>query len=681
MGNKLKKHQCNSIIEKGFKEAQQAMNGYVAKEGSNVVRDTCKRFLDGVYKNRIKKALIDNFERIQKDYSWLSSSRTPFDFFARTQLIPYFNYNMTDYAGALRVGAAIWMLEELDKAGKLEEAKQYLIEPNDVYQNVDGKRLFNVQHLRFPANLIESMALMITFRYFPEEKKVRAFHLSSCVISDDMMSGKKLDEKYKKIIELLPEGDVKNVCEDFRQKLWEVTTILVKCQDAFVKEIKKLRKEVVMNTKDVEKIVFPSIPIGPVNELKGLDLLQPNTNWDFTKPVMNGKAIEYVQMVDSLEKAEQDFRDVTTDIWSYFHMTKDELLKKGIPENLCDDLLSFDVDNPFAYCFALFQLVDMDDDAPWLLYSGSILMMYVYGKLPWGDCHDANDMKCFYGRNGNGWIPEYEVTDKEIYQDTQNFYDYYKHRVNGLNIAQILYRSSEIVIPYDMPVYPGVSQKFLRGNDDLILEYYIAAATGLLKINQVNGEIPKKEIEEAVSSEKIKELEEKIKNLQADLESKEEENKKVKNLLNEANRSVQKAETKLKETVEEFKNDKRELSDLREYVFNAENEIAETIKDNAEKVSYPYDLQKTMVVFGGHDTFINVMKANFPALKFYESRGNVNSDIVKYADIVWIQPNCISHPQFWNATRYAKSFNKPVRYFVAAGTERCSRQIIEADRE
>ena len=682
MSRKIKKHQCGAIIEKGFKEAHELIGDYLADIDQNIVRDTCKRFLEGSYKNRIKRALTESCEKINKDFSWISSNRTPFDFFVRTQLMPYFNYNLLDYAGAIRLGAAVWMLEELDKAGNLEEAKKYLIEPEEVYQNIEGKRLFNIEHLRYPANLIEAMSLLITFRYFQEYKRVRVFHLASCIIPDDMMNGNKLSEKYEKVISLLPPEDIKIVCDDFRTKIWEVTTLLIKCQNAHVNRIHQLKKEISLYTKEVKEEVFPTQPIGPVSTLKGMDLVQPCSPWNIGQPVLNKTSRQFLQMMEMLDEAEHELRASAVDFWSYFHMSKEELMKKSIPEEICNEIISFDIANPFAYCFALIHLIDLDDNAPWLLYSGCLLMIYVYGKLPWGDITDSNNMKCIYGRSGRQWLPEYGVTEKEVYENKQNFYDYYNHRVNGLNLAQILYRSSEVVLPYDVPVYPDVALKFLRGNEDLTLEYYVAAATGLLKVRKVNGELPKEKEEETKDeSVDVQDLQDQIQKLRAELDAKEEENKKVKSQLNDAVRTAHKAEDRLKEAVDSFKNDKRELSDLREYVFNAENEIEETIKDNAEEVTYPYKLQKNMVVFGGHDTFINVMKANFPDLKFYESRGNVKSDIVKNADIIWVQPNCISHPQYWNAIRYAKSYNKPIRYFVAAGTERCSRQMIEADKE
>lgn len=58
----------------------------------------------------------------------------------------------------------------------------------------------------------------------------------------------------------------------------------------------------------------------------------------------------------------------------------------------------------------------------------------------------------------------------------------------------------------------------------------------------------------------------------------------------------------------------RELADLRKVVFNRE-EAEDTTVDTTEVIDskvYPYTIQKSTVVFGGHETWIKALK---PLLK------------------------------------------------------------------
>ena len=76
-------------------------------------------------------------------------------------LCVFSNYNMHDVFGSLRIGAAIWMLEELQKAGNLEKAISYMLNPDEIYSD---DYVYNITHLQFPKKLVESMILTITLR-------------------------------------------------------------------------------------------------------------------------------------------------------------------------------------------------------------------------------------------------------------------------------------------------------------------------------------------------------------------------------------------------------------------------------------------------------------------------------------------------------------------------------------
>lgn len=123
----------------------------------------------------------------------------------------------------------------------------------------------------------------------------------------------------------------------------------------------------------------------------------------------------------------------------------------------------------------------------------------------------------------------------------------------------------------------------------------------------------------------------------------------------------------------------RELADLRELVFNRENEIREkTVKE----ISYPYETRKRTVIFGGHDTFLKAIRPMLPNVRFVNTAiYNFSPEIVKNADVVWIQNNCISHSQYWNIVKVARQYSIQVRYFAYASAEKCAEQLVTEDQK
>lgn len=99
-------------------------------------------------------------------------------------------------------------------------------------------------------------------------------------------------------------------------------------------------------------------------------------------------------------------------------------------------------------------------------------------------------------------------------------------------------------------------------------------------------------------------------------------------------------------------------------------------------MKYPYITKKRTIVVGGHKTFVNVMKRNFPNVKFIDSnKVSIDPKIIRRADVVWVQNNCISHSQFNYVIKIAHTYKVPVKYFTAAGTTLASQQLVGNDHE
>lgn len=60
---------------------------------------------------------------------------------------------------------------------------------------------------------------------------------------------------------------------------------------------------------------------------------------------------------------------------------------------------------------------------------------------------------------------------------------------------------------------------------------------------------------------------------------------------------------------------------------------------------------------------------------------NPKHPIIRNADVVWIQNNCISHPQYWSIVKNCKLAGVQMRYFAFASAEKCAEQLVDWDQK
>ncbi len=151
--------------------------------------------------------------------------------------------------------------------------------------------------------------------------------------------------------------------------------------------------------------------------------------------------------------------------------------------------------------------------------------------------------------------------------------------------------------------------------------------------------------------------------------------------LHEAERGARAAGKELEREKEASAAEHRELSDLREYLFR--NAMAEEETEKVpEEDRFPYDVQKETLVFGGHATWLKTIKPMLTGnIRFLDKDKSFDSVIIRRADIIWIQPNALSHSSYYAIIDAARQLKKPVRYFTYASALKCAVQLCEADGE
>lgn len=96
---------------------------------------------------------------------------------------------------------------------------------------------------------------------------------------------------------------------------------------------------------------------------------------------------------------------------------------------------------------------------------------------------------------------------------------------------------------------------------------------------------------------------------------------------------------------------------------------------------FPYDVQKETVIFGGHETWLKAIRPMLSGnIRFLDKDINFNVNVIRNADIVWIQSNAMSHSQYYRIVDAARQYKKPVRYFTYASTAKSALQVLKADQ-
>ncbi len=160
------------------------------------------------------------------------------------------------------------------------------------------------------------------------------------------------------------------------------------------------------------------------------------------------------------------------------------------------------------------------------------------------------------------------------------------------------------------------------------------------------------------------------------------ENKNLRKAYSELRRETDARIAKSDQELKILRREHRELADLRELIFNRERDDAgEKDEAAAPELDYPYETRKRTVVFGGHDTFLKAIRLLLPDVKYVDAKLMAFSpEIIRNADIVWIQNNRISHSQYWSIVKICKQAGIQMRYFTYASAEKCARQLVKEDQ-
>lgn len=642
-------------------------------------------FTSFAYRKRLD-VVLNGVEELKKQLAGICEDTLIEAYFALTNSLFLRGgyYDTINVCNQVALSAAIWILDQLTLQGKLEECFPYLpiVDANDY----DTKIILPyVNHPMYDFSLILSMVMLIRQRntsvpFSNDDWGMLVWEKEKPDNDDESVKNR---SAFDAVIDLLDKKAIERAVETYEDDVWNFYRLAFRTYSMMEKRTQELEKE-------LDRIENQALK--KLDNLKQTSLLSLNAN---KNPKQQFETFHLDESgMRRIERIHDEIEMLYDTTFTELSLANDRektarKLKKVIPDDLAYNLIHFHVNDPFETSFAILYSMDNGSRIPWFYYGSMTVAYTMCDQLPYDAqimeieapvlLSDYNDALYKHEYSGYRWPENTDASGDPV------------QREFAKNLGQLLFSNSMTLFPR---VTPKVSflESYLENLGDLskrekevysLLLYALRAQTlkvqGLSEfqlMQSINGLIETEQFKDddvdielqnnSFENEKlIKQLRSKNEQLLSILKENSEKNKKL---------------TKQNEvltTATEIQ--RRELADLREKVFLLEqNESSGSIENDKSSKYYPYITNKRIVSYGGHQSWINEMKKKLPNVIFVSPENLPNVELIRYAEEIWIQTNCISHSSYYKIMDTLKSLGKQVRYYIYPGVNMCADQIVES---
>ena len=586
-----------------------------------------------------------------------------------------YNYAV-DVCNNVATAAAIWILDELTLEGKLTEIFDLLpdFDENEPPADFIAPPLF---HPLYERSLINSVVQMIRHRNSSQVfDKVAIGTINQADQRLEKDEESQLNRKaFDQVLSLIDPSSIKRVTERYESDVWEFYKLAFSVFYSVEERLSKLEREHDEIEDSLNKSVKPNAfaPYASKSSTDPLAVLQGNP--------------ERTRLITRRSQLEDEIDELYTIGFTDISLANDrekavmKLKQKGIiSEDLVDKVISFHVDDPFETAFALLYLLDTDSLVPWYYY-GSISVAYTMcDQLPFDAPMDVpeepqllseyNDVLYKHVYKGYRWE---DRTDASFEPVTRSY---------AKNLSQLMFSSSLTLFPRVVPEQPGVNEYLdslgeleKRERDAYSLLFHLLNAEKLRAedytvYKKLSLFLKNNEIDKAPETEDINEL----KSENARLRQK---NQELVSSISTVISEKKSVETQVRSLRSANDIQSKELSDLRElvYLLNSDD-VQEEHTDHT--IKYPFKTEQKIISFGGHVSWINELKKKFPDVVFISPEMQPNTELIRNADTVWIQTNCIGHSDFYLIINTAKNAGIPIRYYSYSSADKCAEQLVNS---
>ena len=663
MGNKKKRVNTDptlSAIRDIFHENLQLANKVQRKTRTDIIT---KLDLTEKFCNRRIKAVAHLMPEMKARYSDTYPEIDIMNEFADIASLPILTYDIIDAESYLCLGAAIWMLDQIWEEHDMQELCDLL--PADC----DYVEMPDIYDTRFSYDFIERMLYVIQNRYGETNRHV---------VPPDIFS-KKDDSIFHAVLDLVPDIAKEMAAAQLKTKFWEWADLYFKALNPLMYEMRKRDKALDRLTKQIDgfkgKVASkkPTLPLTTPLPLLG-------------NPPVNSTKREAEMLLNQINKAEDEHNEISKKIGDFRFSSlqagsmRKYHLEQFMGADFAEAMCNFPIEDPYELCFAILYLFDQDDDYAWVYSFMTGVICRAATMLPWGFERYDEENDGFWFDDGD-WIP-YMSLNPEWYETkyTGRRYEDDEDDPHEVSIAQIIYEHTGAILPRNMHRFDDAFRPLKkRGMKPSEANMVCALMNVLGEASRQRQYVP--DIEEDFDWDDFVQEEEPEENSIA------EENERLKKELaqlkeqaKKANYSLSRENRELKEKLEKAESAAgemtQELADLREIVFNQQNVVED--KKEETKTTFPYHTTRRLVAFGGHDSWLREIKFKVPDVRFMGE--DISSpEIIRRADVVWIQTNCIGHKSYYGIIDLARKYGRKVRYFKYASATKCAEQVVEEE--
>lgn len=153
--------------------------------------------------------------------------------------------------------------------------------------------------------------------------------------------------------------------------------------------------------------------------------------------------------------------------------------------------------------------------------------------------------------------------------------------------------------------------------------------------------------------------------------------KELRRALHETERNARLLDDKLREAEKRSAQDQDELHQLRNALFRIKAGEEPEDESPDSSITLPFRVERRVLILGGHDTWLKAIRTMIPGARFYEKETLPDLNAIRNADVLWIQPNAMSHEFYYRVLGVARKCGIPVRYFAYASARKCALQLGE----
>lgn len=373
---------------------------------------------------------------------------------------------------------------------------------------------------------------------------------------------------------------------------------------------------------------------------------------------------------------------------------------KRYPPEIRQIMEGFTVDDPYETCFAFLCMVEAGSDLPWLYSPALAVLIAAASKLPWymaapgipglyEICHedgeaDVNDESFDLATS---WGP-YEK--RAGLYELQYRPDIMPHPLDpegpyrAVNMPQMVFGLTGLIMPRHVSISGKAAEALTRAGipaaEIPVWEQYLHLVEEfqmgrfLIENNLLAGMMENAtENAEAEDLAALQEMSKRVQELERQLSQ-------AKDALHTAEKAVKAGQAELTQAKAETSSERQELIDLRELVFY-QTSGQEPEQEAEQEIQFPYQVKRRTVVFGGSDNWLKAIRPLLPGVNFVRRDISPNADLIRRADIVWVQTNYIAHSYYYKVAEIARNSDVPIRYFTCTNAARCAERLAAADRK